>query len=214
MPSESSPKFEKLGKSNYPEWSGEMRAWLMKMGLWRLVCGKEKMPSEAKAAEEWEIKQEKACGEIFLCVSKEQRVHFRDCEEDPKMMWERLEAAHLQKKPGARFNAYDALFSINKKDDESLVDLGVRVEQAMADIQNLRPTSFTIKELDDELQCMALIRALPEEYAHLSSALLLQGSLDRDLVLNAFRSEEQNRQRRNELANKANGPPFKPRRGG
>ena len=38
-------------------------------------------------------------------------------------MWELLEAAHLSKKPGAQFNAYDNLFSIRKQDDETLVNL-------------------------------------------------------------------------------------------
>ena len=31
-------------------------------------------------------------------------------------MWKLLEAAHLSKKPGARFNAYDDLFTIRKQD--------------------------------------------------------------------------------------------------
>ena len=39
-----------------------------------------------------------------------------------------LESAHMQKKPGARFNAYDDLFSIQKYNDETLVDLAVRIE--------------------------------------------------------------------------------------
>ena len=34
----------------------------------------------------------------------------------------------------------------------------------MQAIQNLRPAMFTIEQLDEELQCMALIRALPDEY--------------------------------------------------
>jgi len=49
--------------------------------------------------------------------------------------------------------------------------------------------------LDDELQCMALIRALPDEYRHLSSNLLLADKLDKGVILQAFRSEELNRQR-------------------
>jgi len=43
----------------------------------------------------------------------------------------------VQKKPGARFNAYDNLFSIQKNDDETLVDLAVRIEYAMGNIKNL-----------------------------------------------------------------------------
>ena len=61
-------------------------------------------------------------------------------------MWELLEAAHLSKKPGARFNVYDDLFNIRKQ-----------IEKAMQTIQNLRPADFTITKLDAELQCMMLI---------------------------------------------------------
>ena len=60
-----------------------------------------------------------------------------------------MEAAHLSKKPGARFNAYDDLFSIRKQEDETLVTLGVRIEKAMQTIQNLRTPGFTIEKLDE-----------------------------------------------------------------
>jgi hypothetical protein len=63
---------------------------------------------------------------------------------------------------------------------ELLVDVGVRLEKAMQAIQNLHPANFTIEQLDEELQCMALIRALPDEYHHhLSSNLLLVEKLDK-----------------------------------
>lgn len=118
-------------------------------------------------------------------------------------MWKMLEAAHLSKKPGTRFNAYDDLFSIRKEDKETLIDLGVRIENAMAKIQNLRSSSFTIEMLDEELQCMAMIRALPEEHHHLSSSLLLLDKLDKNIILQAFRGEEQNRKRQVEMAKQA-----------
>ena len=151
----------------------------------------------------WEAKAEKAAGEIYLLVENEQRVHFRTHEEDPIKMWKLLEDAHLSKKPGARFNAYDDLFNIRKQDDESLVVLGVRIEKAMQAIRNLRPETFTIEQLDEELQCMALIRALPEEYRHLSASLLLMDKLDKSVIIQAFRSEEQNRHRQVENLNQA-----------
>ena len=46
-------------------------------------------------------------------------------------MWKKLESIHLQKRPGARFNAYDALFSIKKAPDESLTALMTRVDTVM-----------------------------------------------------------------------------------
>ena len=118
-------------------------------------------------------------------------------------MWSALEAAHMQKKPGARFNAYNNLFLIQKSDDESLVDLATRIEQAMGNIKNLCPRDFSIEKLDDELQCMALIRALSEEFSHFSILLLLLDSLDKDKILQAFQSKELNHQRGVEMANRA-----------
>ena len=178
-----------------------MKAWLMRNGLWRIVSGKEAKPSSDE--DKWEAKAERAAGEIYLMVENDQRVHFRGFEEDPIEIWKKLESAHLSKKPGARFNAYDDLFSINKENNESLMDVGVRIEKAMATIQNLRPSNFSIDMLDEELQCMALIRALPEEYRHLSSSLLLMDKLDKNVILQAFRSEELNRQRQTEMVNRA-----------
>jgi hypothetical protein len=66
-----------------------------------------------------------------------------------------------------------------KQDSESLVDVGVRLEKAMQAIQNLCPANFKIEQLDEELQCMALIHTLPDEYHHLSSNLLLVEKLDK-----------------------------------
>ncbi|KIJ89562.1 hypothetical protein K443DRAFT_48589, partial [Laccaria amethystina LaAM-08-1] len=138
---------------------------------------KESKPADKDELNKWEAKAERAAGEIYLLVENDQRVHFRGYEEDPLKMWELLETAHLSKKPGAQFNAYDDLFSIRKQDDETLVNLGVRIEKSMQTIQNLCSKDFTIDNLDEELQCMALIRALPEEYRHLSTSLLLMDKL-------------------------------------
>ena len=201
--SDNGVKVKPLSNSNYQEWSGEAKAYLMRLGLWRLVAGRESKPSVAAELTKWEAKAEKAAGEIYLLVEADQRIHIRGLEDDPVGMWAAIEKAHLSKKPGARFNAYDDLFSIHKEDNEGLIDLGVRISKAMANIQNLRPTGFTIEQLDEELQCMALIRALPDEYKHLSASLLLMEKLDKDTILQAFRSEELNRQRQTEQANRA-----------
>ena len=89
-------KIKPLSNSNYPEWAGEMKAWLMRNGLWRLVSGKETKPKQAEDAEAWEAKADKAAGEIYLMVENDQRVHFQGAEEDPIQMWQHLEAALLR----------------------------------------------------------------------------------------------------------------------
>src|SRR3954469_10671 len=65
----------------------------------------------------------------------------------------------------------------------------------MRKIRQLRPKSFTLATLDDELTCMTMIRALPEEYSTFTSSLLLLGTLDKDTLSDAFITEELNRSR-------------------
>ena len=130
-------------------------------------------------------------------MESDQRVDFRGHEDDPIKMWQLLEAAYLLKKLGACFNAYVDLFS------ESLMDLGVSIEKAMQAIQTSQPLlGFTIEQLDEELQCMALVHVLPDEFCHLASTLLLVNKLDKAMILQAFRSEELNRQHNGESVNK------------
>jgi hypothetical protein len=97
-------------------------------------------------------------------------------------MWEALEAVHRQKKAGMRFEAYDELFSIRKLEEESLQSLIDCVESAKRSIKELRPPTFTLDMLDNELASMALIRSLPEEYSGFTSSLLLMDKLDKTIA--------------------------------
>ena len=60
---------------------------------------------------------------------------------------------------------------------------------------------------------MAMICALPEEYHHLSSSLLLVDKLDKATILEAFRSLELNRQQEAESVNMAKGNAGKEKKG-
>ena len=103
----------------------------------------------------------------------------------------------MSKKPGARFNAYDNLFSIRKQPNESLQSLCARIDTSMQTIQDLHPTTFTLKEMD-ELHSMALIRSLPDEYKSLSQSLMLLDELNKNKIREAFLAEETSSQRRGE----------------
>ena len=143
-----------------------MKAWLMAAELWGIVSGKIQKPSsdDDKIAT-WETKEAKAAGWIFLLVDDSQKIHIQDCSENCVKMWEALASVHLQKKPGARFNAYDDLFSIRKQEDESLSLLMNRVNDAMRKIKDLHPKDFTLDTLDSELSSMAMIHSLPDDYS-------------------------------------------------
>lgn len=184
-----------------------MRAHLQTKSFWGVVKGTQTQitPKDAAATVEetkemnrYQEKVDGACGEIYLGLEESQHVHVKDVLDDPKKMWEKLQQVHVQKKPGSRFNAYDALFAIRKAEGETLADLMSRVDRAMQDIKILRPTSFEIDTLDQELQCMTLIRALPESYDNFVTSLILNASdsLKIDELQSAFAAEERQRQTR------------------
>jgi len=100
--------------------------------------------------------------------------------------------AHIKRCPGTRFNAYNDFFSIRKNESKSLQTLTARIDDTMSKMQNLRPANFDLKQLDEELTCMAMIRALPEEYANFTSSILLLGTLSKSALQDAFYAEEMN----------------------
>ena len=163
-----------------------MKAFLHAKSLWTIVSGAEKHPDDSKAnlQAKWDIRADKAAGQLYLSLSAEQRTHIDAVQDDPAQIWLTLESIHLQQHPGAQFNAWDDFFSTRKKQDESLTSLIARIEDSMSKIQQLRPkdasTPYTIKDLDNELICMAMVRSLGEEYSHFASSLLLFQSLENE----------------------------------
>lgn len=175
-----------------------MWATFVSKGVWPIVNGKHSKPlPDAPDFDVFEEKQSQAAGMPYLRLEESQKVHVKDLEEDARAMWERLEQVHLIKRPGQRFNAYDSLFSIRKKDDESLTSLLGRVDQSLQRIKDLRPKAFTIDDLDQELSSMALICSLPAEYNSFVSSLLLLLQFDCSTLNEAFTTEENQRRTRN-----------------
>ena len=177
-----------------------MQAWLMSKELWMLVDNAELCPSDEDKDSKlkWQKRAQKAAGELFLSVEQDQKSHFHGILSNPIRIWTTLRDVHMSKKPGARFNAYDNLFSIRKQPNESLQSLCARIDASMQTIQDLRPSTFTLKEMDDELHSMALIRSLPDEYKSLSQSLMLVDDLNKTKIREAFLAEETNSQRRGE----------------
>src|SRR5271156_468840 len=203
MSTDSKRSFPALSASNWGQWADNMEAYLATKELWEYVDGSTPIPEAAEPAKptpaekkeiaDWKRKSAKASGEIWLAVEDDQKVYIKEVKGDPSAMWQKLEAVHVQKKPGARFNAYDVLFNIRKEENETLTALMARADKAMQDIKSLRPSGFSLTDLDKELLCMTLIRALPSEYNNFASSLLLLDSLDLDKLKSAFQTEESQR---------------------
>jgi hypothetical protein len=173
----------------------EMKAYLRVKGLWLLVNGSETRPaSDTDLQAKWDVKADKAAGELYLACSVEQRMHIDAVQDDPVKIWTTLASIHLQQRPGARFNAWDDIFSIRKQPDESLSTLIARIEDGMSKIKELHPTGgkngYTIQDLDAELICMTMVRSLGKEYSHFASSLMLLKSLDKSELQAAFLAEE------------------------
>ena len=210
MSSENKRTFPCLTSANWGQWADNMEAYLNTKELCEYVDGTMPKPvpgdpsnptaEELDKLANWKRKAGKASGEIWLAIEDDQKVHVKDVKGDPTAMWVKLESVHVQKRPGARFNAYDSLFSIRKNDDETLPALMARADKALQDIKSLRSSNFTLNQLDNELECMALIRALPAEYNTFVSSLLLLDSLDLDKLKSAFQNEESQRLARNVTA--------------
>lgn len=117
-----------LNNSNYHDWKGNATAFLRQKQIWRLVKGEEVRPSVAGEEQRvWDQNADMAAGFLWDMVEPSQRSHFRNYEDSPVRIWSALQQAHTTLPPGARFNAYDSLFSLRKRDDEKLVDYGNRM---------------------------------------------------------------------------------------
>jgi hypothetical protein len=125
--------------------------------------------------EAWAEKDEKAQGNLLAHISTSQRVHLAEAD-TAYAMWQALVAVHVQQVPGMRFSAYNNLFSIAKGTEETLPTVASRVEITLACVRELRPKTITgdngkprvygVKDVEDELALMAMLRTLLcDEYA-------------------------------------------------
>lgn len=196
------PSFPPLDTANWASWVGDARSFLQVHGVWTLVKGVRVRPdpSESKELREWLEDEQSAAGLIFQNLSSSMRAAVKGMEEDPVVMWRKLESIHVLKRPATRFNAYQNLLTITKRPDESLADVVLRVEHALIEVQDLRSSAYDIAQLDDDLATMALIHALPDADQGFVSSLILLPQLDRATVTEAFRAEDTQRRSRESSA--------------
>jgi hypothetical protein len=121
---------------------------------------------------------------------------------------------HVQQVPSTCFSVYNDLFSIAKGAEEMLPAVASRVEIALACVHELRPETITgddgkprvygVKDLEDKLALMAMLRALPRnKYADFVLSLMRTKDLNRRAVEAAFQIEQTKR-------NTHHGPLFSP----
>ena len=180
-------KAVKLNDSNYHSWAFFTSAFLRSKGFWDHVTGTRPAPAATDVAAVAKDAQEKdmALGFIQMSLEESQQPHIYACT-DPKDAWDKLKEVHNQKTSSTRFVAYNALFNVTKKDDESLQALSTRVTHLMQQVKELRPDKFDLDQLDQDLTCMSLIRALLPNMENLAQQLLLKDALTKEIIINAF----------------------------
>ncbi|THH16432.1 hypothetical protein EW146_g4214 [Bondarzewia mesenterica] len=102
---------------------------------------------------EWQRNQQKAAGAIILSVDESCRGVLDGLEDDPIAMWAKLESTFNEKWGESLCNTLKDLFSIRKKEDESLQSLMYRIDEAMRILKNLCPVDYDLKTQDEELVC-------------------------------------------------------------
>ena len=75
-----------------------------------------------------------------------------------------------------------------------LTFLMTRINEGMIQIKNLHPKDFKLEDLNEELVCMAMIRALPSEFDFFASSLQLLNKLEKFKLQKSFIAEELRRQ--------------------
>ena len=188
----------RLGESNYSQWKADIQAALMMKGCWRIVDKSIPKPSPGSdKLEDWLEKHDIAAGLIWLTLEQSQKAMVHAHQSDAIKLWEELAKLHAKDSEISRFMAYDELLSIALHENESLSGLISRVEEAVNKVKLLRPATYTLEKLDDELAAMALIRSLPyESYGNFRSSLMLMSDVKFATVKEAFLQEQRNRQPR------------------
>jgi hypothetical protein len=220
----------KLTEDNFITWRPCIQAHLAQRGLLRVVHGNLLPPTaptllapqgtatvlsntesiaNAQAEQEykhrlksWFDKDKKACGNILAHISTTQRMHIKG-ETSAYAMWQALLKVHMQQVPGTCFSAYNKLFSIVKRPEDTLPAVAARVKAAIACVKELRPATvtvagtsvaYTIKHLDNKLVLMTILCTLQRnKYGNFISLLMRTPNLTCCTIEAAFQIKQTKR---------------------
>ncbi|KAH9782808.1 Integrase catalytic domain-containing protein [Citrus sinensis] len=113
----------------------------------------------------WDHMNEKACGQIRSCLTKEVKYLVKD-EEFAMTLWRTLEEKYLLKSPENRLHAMSQVYGFRMKSGVSMHDHVSRFEKLLADLKNLD------EDIKDEVKAMILLHSLPKEYNHFVTTLI------------------------------------------
>ncbi|KAJ7647438.1 hypothetical protein FB45DRAFT_199201 [Roridomyces roridus] len=140
---------------HFPNWQSDAKAFLRRKNIYYCCISS---PKAEDAAD-----REKCVGYLWGMLSQDVKPLVKQHEDEPKALWEALEALLAPRKAGARFNAYKTLTSIRLREDETLLSLTGRVSSAMRILKDSRAKDFDLAKADEELHSVVLLMALPDD---------------------------------------------------
>ncbi|KAH9669389.1 Integrase catalytic domain-containing protein [Citrus sinensis] len=142
-------------------WRREVMDALIQIDLNVVLKNKRHLYNE----EIWDRMNEKACGQIRSCLTKEVKYLVKD-EECAVTLWRTLEEKYLVKSSKNRLHAMSQVYGFRMKPGVSMHDHVSRFEKLLADLKNLD------EDIKDEVKAMILLHSLPEEYSHFVTTLI------------------------------------------
>ncbi|KAH9733924.1 retrovirus-related pol polyprotein from transposon TNT 1-94-like protein [Citrus sinensis] len=136
-------KFDR--KINFGMWRREVMDALIQIDLDVVLKNKRHLYNE----EIWDHMNEKACGQIRSCLTKEVKYLVKD-EECAMTLWRTLEEKYLLKSPENYLHAMSQVYGFQMKSGVSMHDHVSRFEKLLADLKNLD------EDIKDESVCTAL----------------------------------------------------------
>ncbi|KAH9781794.1 Integrase catalytic domain-containing protein [Citrus sinensis] len=149
------------GKINFGTWRREVMDALIQIDLDIVLKNKRHLYDE----EIWDRMNEKVCGQIRSCLTKEVKYLVKD-EECAVTLWRILEEKHLLKSPENRLHTMSQVYGFRMKSGVSMHNHVSRFEKLLADLKNLD------EYIKDEVKAMILLHSLLEEYSHFVTTLI------------------------------------------
>jgi GAG-pre-integrase domain len=189
-----------LNKDNFPVWLWALQSALRSGRVWNEVFALDPdtglPPKAPDDSDEYTIYLEKvikACGWIDDAVGYE---HLTLTEKfkvknDACGMLNAVTLKYAKKTPVNRHQALVKLLNVTKKSDESCSEFTTRVTQLQSHIRVLRPASYSLADLDDEICTQRLLANLDHTSQYYSSAISLT-PLDFDTVANSMNERDEN----------------------
>lgn len=155
-----------LVEGNYVEWSALVRAHLIGVDLWEVVGpeAEELVPKGPKGVAAQRKKEQQAYARILETLSPPQLAYVLETE-NPRTAWQLLEEAHRSTSVNSILSLRRRFFRMTKSESESIMTWISRVRTAALELSR---TEYPAKDLD---VVMVITDGLPDEYAHVVSAL-------------------------------------------